>query len=349
MKPQQISGSTYEVLGIQLRGRCKESNGVYRDLLQTYYYGPSSGCNATPNGQGQKSTLVSFAGTGFQAVVVTPMLAALNKGWINNGIWARWVDSPTDPWEMVGAFASPGVTPSGAGSGATITTLTVSGSGAILTFTAVPIAAGSGYQVGDILLLGGAGTGGYFTVLTVSGTGGALTVGLTPGITPVGGAGYAPAVAATTTNVSSYNNPAGDGGVGSLTSRLPLDNNVTIRRYTAVRGKNWKGNVRPAPIDVSHATDDQLNAAGQAAWKPLVGNANPAVLGMYAPISDGDSTLVPILISATESQMIRNPTRIAYAPLVLPGIDPVTGGMNALIDLALGESKRRKEKKSVTF
>lgn len=343
MKPQQISGSTYEVLGIQERGRVLESNGVYRDLLRTYYYGPSSSCSATPNGQGQKKTLVTTPATGFQAVVTTPMIAALNKGWINGGIWAKWMDSPTDPWEQV-SLTGPGARPATSGAGLTVD-ITANGDGAVT--AAVLNAVGAAYPAST-----------YVTVVVSTGGVNCIIGGMTDGAGTFTGAtfavvnpgtGYATGAATATQQPSSYLFPTGDGAVGSLSSRLPLDNNVTIRRYTQVRGKNWKGNLRPTPIDKTHATDDQLNLVGQAAWKPLVGIAIPAVLGMYASISDGDSTLVPILISPSESQMIRYPTRIAYAPMQLPGLDPVTGQVNPLIDLALGESKRRKERKSVTF
>lgn len=361
--PQMTTGAKYQFLEYQVRGRVlqadEQPNVKWRDIILNLFYGPRTGCDSEPNSPGQKGSLAtataaevlaagqgpievpnlgSVQPAGFMATFMTPLLSAISVGWVNNGIYGRWFDTPTDPFQSVGTFGDPGVAPAGGGgAGATITTLTVDGGGAILTYTAVPVAGGTGYNVGDIVTLGGAGTGALFRIMSTT----TPTSGIADLVSLVApGTGYAPAVAAATTATFSYQNPDGDGAVGG--DRLPLDNNATIRRYTAIRGKSWRGNIRPAPIAESQTLADQFTPAAQALWKAV---AN----GMYTPISDGESILYPLLISATESQLIRTPTRVAYAPLVLPGIDPVTGSLNAVVDLALGESKRRKERKSVTF
>ncbi len=235
------------------------------------------------------------------------------------------------------------------GNDATITITALSSTGGLVTVTAAPVVAGTGYVVGDVLAIDGPGVGGLVKVTAASaltGTGGgaiATVVLLLPGV----GYGPLPLVGQGTTmdNSWSYTNPQGDGYVGgsgllgSIATRLPLDNNVTLRRTTLVRGKSWRGNIRPTPIDESHSTDDQLNAVGQAAWSVMK-------QAMYSPISDGETVLYPLLVSVTESQMVRNPTMIGYATLMLPGVDPASGVLNPVIDLALGESRRRKERKT---
>lgn len=363
-QPQVKQGSRYQFLQYQVRGRVLQAdllpNMKYRDLIINLFYGPQTGCDSTPNSPGQKNSLfskthaeivadpdadfvtadVTNLGTvdlsGFQQTFMVPLLAALNKRWVNNGVFGRWFDDVTDPFQSVGALLSAGVTPAGGlGTGLTISTTAVAGA-----LTAAGVTAGGTlYSPGDIVGPITGGTGGYLRVDTVSAGGVVTGLSVVPGN---GGTGYTTAAGPlATTAAFSYSNPTGDGAIGTFDTSLPLDNNVTIRRYTALRGKNWRGNIRPAPIDEIHSDMDQLVDPIPAVW-------NAMKAAMYSPISDGASLLWPLLISATDSQLVRNPTRIAYAPLVLPGVDPVTGNVNAVIDLALGESKRRKERKTTT-
>lgn len=351
-QPQYAEGSKFEFLGIQVKGRAlqafAEPNIRWRDLLFTFYYGPQTDCDAEPNGPQQKFGLVTASGLtgapvsvpnlpgspvvlqGFMTTVMTPLLNALSIGWVNNGILTRWIDTPTDPWQAAGSPGNPGAWPIGGGAGLTITTTVVGG----LVTVATIVAGGTNYNVGDMITVTTTSPGVLLQVTSVA-------AGVVTGVAIInGGSGAVAAVASATVDYS-YSNPTGDGAVGG--NRLPLDNNVIVRRYTEVRGKSWRGNVRPCPIAVSQvnaADNDQLSPAAAALWK-LFG------YGMYTPITDGNSILWPLLVSVTESQLIRSPTVVAYAPLVLPGLQSSTGIFNPIVDLALGESRRRKEKKTV--
>jgi len=321
--------------------------------LLSFYYGPQTGCDTTPNSPGQKSGLITATAAqvlaagqgpiavaglpgliqpaGFASTVMTPLLAAISDGWVNNGIQSRWVDTPTDPWQLQGTPQVPGASPKGTPAGLTIGYTAVAG----VVTAAIVTVGGADYNVGDLITFTGAGSGAVLQVATCEAEGIAVTLSVVNG-----GLGYTTAAGPIATVSYSYMSPAGDGLEGG--DRLPLDNNVTVRRFTDVRGKSWKGNVRPCPIAVSQldATDnDQLNPAAVTLWKAFA-------TAMHTPISDGESLLYPLLISVTESQMIRTPTLIGYAPLVLPGLNPVTGVQNSLLNLALGESRRRRERKT---
>jgi hypothetical protein len=382
MKPQYSEGSQYEFLGVQVKGRTlqafNEPNIKWRDLLLTFYYGPETACDAEPNAAGQKAGLMTASGLtsgavsvpglpanfggfgnavnqwqpqGFMSTVMQPLLNALSIRWVNNGVQDRWIDVPTDPYQLQGvAGVNPGAGPVhlGVGAGLTISTTVIGGPPGQVTAAAITNVAptGTGYAVGDTIAITTTSPGTILTVLTV-GPGGALnTTNGSVGITTAPLASATAAVNSATTELPTYgsvgyNSPTGDGLVTG--NSLPLDNNVTVRRYTAVRGKSWRGNVRPAPIaasQVASTDNDELSSAAAALWK-LFAQA------MYLPISDGESVLYPLLMSVTESQIVRSPTMIGYAPLVLPGVDPVNGVVNPLVDLALGESRRRKERKTV--
>ena len=425
MIPFKLEGSKYAVLGIEQRFRVKDSNGVYVPAKIAYAYGPTSPCESTPNGQGQKNSLVTTPVTGFQAQVASPLIASvLNEGYINNGIWARWLDAVNDPWQQVGVEGLV----AGGGVGMTVDFTAVPSPGPVASVVGAPVAGGTGYAVGDYAMItGGGGTGafvrvtavaagvatevelvspgntyttnaaaatsdfkwisgvmpfsnigggatitttvtggviqtvtlvaggagylsggnGTVTLLIVGGMGGIVTATVTAGVVTAitlgsGGTGYT-AGAAQATVTFDYNNPTGDGGIGTLASRMPFDNSVTVRKVTLVRGRNWEGDWKVGPLDSSFVTEDELNAVGQAAWNPM---KEP----LYGSITDGDATLVPILISASQSQLVRQEgIRVAYAQLVLPGIDPVTGFLNPIVNLATGTMRRRKEKKTVVF
>jgi hypothetical protein len=140
------------------------------------------------------------------------------------------------------------------------------------------------------------------------------------------------------------------GGVGaSLASRMPMDNHVTFRKFTGIAGKEWsRGRWKFCPIDESQVGGDELTAGAQTAWAALKAP-------LYAAITDGTTTngvpnlLYPILVSTKLSQVRRSPTRICYAPLVLPGLNYITQLTNPIINLTIGEQRRRKEKPVSTF
>lgn len=269
----------YSILRITMRGRCADTDGanglvVFRDLFLSFFYGPGPNvdkCNPVPNTQSSKVSLVQTAATGFQAVVAGPLIAnVFSRDWVNNGIFAQWIDSPDDLDLMVGSATLVGTAPGGGGAAA---------------------AAGSG------------------------------------GVIPAGG----------------YTTPTGDGGVGALGARLPLVNNVTVHKYTGMRGRSWGGKSwKPTCVPITFFLGDEMSAAGKAAWGPM---KTP----MYATITDGTVVMSPILVSARMSEFIVSPTVVTYAPLILPGLNPVTGITNPVINNVLGESRRRKEKHGLAF
>jgi len=155
------------------------------------------------------------------------------------------------------------------------------------------------------------------------------------------------------TSASIGNGTTSGGGSGALTSRLPLDCHVTIRKYTGVRGHEWsRGRWKFAPVDEGAASPptyvqgDELTTAGAAIWALLKAK-------LYTPITDGTYTgtpaapvyncLYPILVSTKLSQLRRAPTEIAYANLILPGLNYITGVTNQILNKTLGEQRRRKE------
>ena len=162
-----------------------------------------------------------------------------------------------------------------------------------------------------------------------------------------------PPVAATT----------GTGGAGATGGaitgdRLPLDNHVTFRKFTGVAGREWsKGRWKFAPIAESDTLGDELTSAAQTRWGVTTNSVTGLTMkqALYQPITDGTSTgstinkIYPILVSNKLSQLRVMPTRIAYAPLVLPGINYATQVTNAIINATLGEQRNRKEKPDVVF
>ena len=168
---------------------------------------------------------------------------------------------------------------------------------------------------------------------------------------------FAPFLPTVATTLGSAGNVGGlftgGGQIGSLATRMPLDNHVTMRKYTGVRGKEWsRGRWKFAPIDESHVSADELNATGLAKWNTGVDATTGFNLktALYLPITDGTTMagvancLYPILVSTKYSQLRKMPTRIAYAPLVLPGINYITQVKNQILNLTIGEQRRRKEK-----
>ena len=139
------------------------------------------------------------------------------------------------------------------------------------------------------------------------------------------------------------------GNVGSIATRMPLDNHVTVRKFTGVAGKEWsRGRWKFCPLDESVVAGDELTSAVQnarAVFEPQ----------LYLPITDGTTTsgvpnlLYPILVSTKLSQLRVFPTKICYAPLVAPTANYITQTTPAMINATIGEQKRRKEKPTVVF
>ena len=264
---------------------------------------------------------------------MTPLLEALSESWINNGVLSRWFDTPTDPFQAQGTPGSPGAYPLGEGGGATITTTVVAG---VVTAVAIAnVAGGTNYAVGDILTVSVTSPGVLLLVTSVGTGADAGKLDTTHGsvIVIAGGAVCVAAIASATVDYS-YSNPDGDGQVAG--TRSPLDTNVVIQKCTEIRGKSWKGTWRPCPIgavqqDSAVGDMDQLSPAAQLLWKIFA-------YSTYLPITDGESILYPLLVSVTESQVIRTPTLVAYAPLVLPGLNSKTGVFNPIVDIAFGSS-----------
>lgn len=272
----------FQFLRVTMHGRSKDTgkgNGltVYRNLQISFDYGPAPGvCNAPANSEGQKISLVQTAGTGFQAQVANLLVAnCFARDWINDGIYARWIDVPSDIDIQVGSATLPGIAPGGGGA------------------------------------VAGPGSG---------------------GVIPVGAGG--------TVN---YLAPTGDGGVGALGSRLPLDNCVTIHKYTGQRGRSWSGKAwHMSCVPITFFVGDDMSDAGIAAWQLLK-------VPLYSSITDGISTLYPILVSQRQSQPVVWPTQIAWTPMVQPGTDVVRNITNPIVNYTLGEARRRKEKHGLTF
>jgi len=328
----------YRFLKITMRGRAKDTglgNGltVYRELFLSFFYGPQAGvCNPPANIQSQKISLVQGA-AGYTApvpgavTVAAGVITAVATGTGGTGVMANPLVVVVDA----------------TGSGAVITPTIVAGVVTGYTVTA----GGTGYTAPTVLVFGNGGfqnqvaaplvqtvfakdwiNDGIYAQWIDSPNDIDLQVGLTgPGVVPAGG----------------YLTPTGDGGVGALGQRLPLDNNVTVHKYTGEKGRSWSGKAwHPTCVPITFFTNDDMNAIGKAAWNQVKGC-------FYAPITDGQSTLYPVLISQSKSQLSVNPTVIASAPLILPGTDVVRGVSNPVVNYTIGESRRRKEKHGLTF
>jgi hypothetical protein len=142
-------------------------------------------------------------------------------------------------------------------------------------------------------------------------------------------------------------------GKGSITSRMPLEDTVVIRKYTGVSGRNWsKGNWKFAPIDEIDVTEDNLNSNGTQAFSTTaIGPALAAGVSqglkqcLYASITDGVNVLQPIMVSTELSQLRRLPTRIAFAPLSLTGnYNYLLNQGPPLLNLTIGRMGRRQQK-----
>lgn len=219
-------------------------------------------------------TIVAPGQQGFQGTVAGPLIASVfARDWINNGIFARWIDTISDKELMVGSATLVGPAPLGGGAAA---------------------APGSG------------------------------------GVVPAGGAG-------------GYITPTGDGGIGALGSRLPLDNNVTVQKYTGQRDRSWSGRPwHPCCVPTTFFVNDDMSVGGKAAWSAIKA-------AFMQPITDGQSVLYPISISQVNSRTQQNPTEIAWTPIIHPGWDPVRNVYDPIVNNTLGESRRRKEKHGLTF
>ena len=272
--PSKLEGSKYAVLRIRNTYLVFDTNGVKKLIEAIFYYAPSAMCGGSPFQASSKTLLVQYSTGityggvtyyGFQKTVVTAagfLNALLNKGALPAGIFAKWIDVPTDLDQQVGTCA-PATIP--------------------------PVAA----------TVGAGGTTG--------------------------------------------------GNVGSIATRMPLDNHVTVRKFTGVAGKEWsRGRWKFCPLDESVVSGDELTSAAQIAWAAF----QPQ---LYLPITDGTTTsgvpnlLYPILVSTKLSQLRVFPTKICYAPLVAPTANYITQTTPAMINATIGEQKRRKEKPTVVF
>lgn len=355
----------YNILRITMHGRCKDTEGssglvVYRDLRLTFFYGPGPNqntCNPTPNQQNQKISLVQGnPPSGSVTAVPGAVTAAGPVTAVAVGVGGSGYDPNNPPWVYVydtaGGVTAPAtvratVSPAGVITGYAV----VDGGGGYVGATSVAIVGppNAGFQarvagpiiatvmardwINDGIFAQWIDTPTDLDLMCGSATlvgGGNLSTG------PVaGGGGVVPA--------GGYTTPTGDGGIGALGDRLPLVDNVTWHKYTGIARRNFNGHSwRPTPVPVSFVTGDELNAVGKAAW-------NLVKTVPYQNISDGISTMVPIMVSASLSQLQVNPTTVWYAPLILPGTDPVRGITNPLVNNAIGESRRRKEKHALTF
>ncbi len=145
----------------------------------------------------------------------------------------------------------------------------------------------------------------------------------------------------TLTPAGGYLAPTGDGGVSG--DRLPLVNDISVHKYTGQRGRSWAGKSWKMPcVPLTFASGDDVTTAAKTAWEAVKA-------GLYSPITDGTSTLYPILVSQRNSELEENPTVVSWAPLILPGTDPITGTANPLINYTIGTTRRRKEKHGLTF
>ena len=272
--PSKLEGSKYAVLRIRNTYLVFDTNGVKKLIEGIFYYAPSEMCGGSPFQASSKTGLVQYSAGityggvpyyGFQKTVVTAspgLNALLNVAALPNGIFAKWIDVPTDLDQQCGTCAPTTIPPTSA-------------------------------------TLGAGGTTG--------------------------------------------------GDIGSLGTRLPLDNHVTVRKFTGIAGKEWsRGRWKFTPIDDSDTLGDELDVAAQILWAAF----QPQ---LYKPITDGSTTngvpnlLYPILVSTKLSQVRVFPTKICYAPLVAPIANYVTQTTPAMINATIGEQTRRKEKPSVVF
>jgi hypothetical protein len=127
------------------------------------------------------------------------------------------------------------------------------------------------------------------------------------------------------------------GGVGAVAGdSLPLEDCVTIRKNTGIRGKSYKGSWHFAPASESDTTKDELNAGGIATWVTAL---RPT---LAANISDNLSTFGPVLLS--QSSKLGVNLELPY-PLNIVGADLV-GPLP--VNLTIGDMKKRKERPSTT-
>jgi len=343
---QDITKPSYKFLRIRMKGRVKDTgagNGltVYHPMILTFDYGPApqAGCNPVSNQQAQKVSLVQGNGAIVQATVVAGGIT-IGGGGITGLV-------PATPGSGYSPLTQPivTITDSAGGSGATATAV-VSSLGTITGFTIT--SAGTGYILPATVTVTVSGGGGFQDTVAAAILSCLPTSYINDGIyarwldTPVdldlqvGSAAKLGVVPA-----GGFLTPTGDGLVAA--ARLPLDKCVTVQKYTGEKGRSWSGHSwHFGPVPVTFFTGDDMNAVGRAAWSAIKGN-------LYSPITDGLSTMVPIMVSASNSRLSINPVEIVYANLILPGKDEVRGIVNPIVNNTLGEMRRRKEKHGLTF
>jgi hypothetical protein len=116
-------------------------------------------------------------------------------------------------------------------------------------------------------------------------------------------------------------------GVGAVSlPRLPLFNSVIVQLLSGLRGKNYQGRKFVGPIAQIHVTEDQLNAAGQAAYTP-VANA------MLNTLTVGGLACVPVVVAKSISQLTKDPVNIIGAQVT-----------HTLLNNIVGSLRRRRER-----
>lgn len=105
----KVVGSVFNFLQLIFTGTVTLTNGTIKRMNNIFYY-QWDGIGAAPV-QASKNSLVTTAVTGFKAVVIAALLAALNNRWTSIGIFSRWLDNYTDPSTLVpgaGTFVTAG-------------------------------------------------------------------------------------------------------------------------------------------------------------------------------------------------------------------------------------------------
>ena len=290
----------YSILRIQLRGRCQDSdsaNGLvqFHPLIYNFYY--ASRCNPQPHSQSQKISLVQGPGGGTTATATVTVAAGGLGVWTITNPGAGY-DQFNPPWIYI-------LDSAGVGTGA-VAKATVSPTG---TITAITNVSAGGHTVGGVdytgitavisppQARGFQGTVAGPLIWSVFGkawindgiyaqwidtpsdmelmVGSATLLGggvrLAAGdVGPIaGGGGVIPA--------GGYLAPTGDGGVGLATTlagatslRLPLFNNVTIHKFTGLKGRNWTGKAwHPSVVPTAFFAGDDMTPIGKIMWNAM--------------------------------------------------------------------------------
>lgn len=116
--------------------------------------------------------------------------------------------------------------------------------------------------------------------------------------------------------------------VGAIaTDSLPSDDAVYFRLYTLLRGKNYRGGKHFSPASEIDTTNDLLTGAGLARWQGLKA-------AMALTITDATpNTWNPVVLSASLSQIKRNPTTVVATPI-----------SSVVLDANIGTMRRRRSR-----